>query len=166
MNKFEDWNSVQKDIILLLANAAWILVQCPFLSVRILKAHLHMQSFMRFRFDFDAILCTKAAPAYPALVFSRYNSATKCREVTVGVICRMQNAAYLFFHIQDVLGGVWGNGLKGEGLGIDKNGGMTTIARLTRDNKQRFIWGLKNVRILIVWAPCDKGSGQFIICHP
>ena len=37
----------------------------------ILKARLHMRFFMRFRCDFDAILRTKPAPAYPAQVFSR-----------------------------------------------------------------------------------------------
>ena len=33
-----------------------------------LKARLHMRFLMRFRCDFDAILRTKPAPAYPARV--------------------------------------------------------------------------------------------------
>ena len=36
-----------------------------------LKARLHMRFSMRFWCDFDAILHTKPAPAYPAQVFSR-----------------------------------------------------------------------------------------------
>ena len=38
---------------------------------RSLKARLHMRFFMRFRCDFDAILRTKPATAYPARVCSR-----------------------------------------------------------------------------------------------
>ena len=37
----------------------------------VLKARLHMRCFMRFRCDFDAILRTKPATAYPARVCSR-----------------------------------------------------------------------------------------------
>ena len=36
-----------------------------------LKARLHMRFSMRFWCDFDAILRTKSAPAYPARVYSR-----------------------------------------------------------------------------------------------
>ena len=39
-------------------------------SCRNLKARLHMRFLMRFRCDFDAILRTKPAPAYPARVFN------------------------------------------------------------------------------------------------
>ena len=40
-------------------------------SSEAVKARLHMRFFMRFRGDFDAILSTKPAPAYPAQDFSR-----------------------------------------------------------------------------------------------
>ena len=36
-----------------------------------IKARLHMRFSMRFWCDFDAILRTKSAPAYPARVYSR-----------------------------------------------------------------------------------------------
>ena len=36
-----------------------------------IKARLHMRFLMRFRCDFDTILRTKPAPAYPARVFNR-----------------------------------------------------------------------------------------------
>ena len=54
-----------------------------------------------------------------------------CIPGMVGVICRMQNAPYLFFDIWMCEEG-WGMGQGGRGWGIDKHGGMTMIACLMR----------------------------------